>query len=641
MERVIEDFVEEQTKSVEKERAYEAEQTQILVGKISATQLQKLGLALVALRITAVRSGSGGRTVVTLEAPVAGEALQATALRGGDIVGIEAAGGGKRTEDDKKSQRLEGVLMSITQNKATVALGPDDEIPDAWRERCTLRRLATDITYRRILRALTDLQRPPSGQSRPYLHSVLFGDLSPRQHTVSVDFLDDSLNESQKEAVRLCVGAEDLALVHGPPGTGKTHTVVEIVRQLCALGKRILVCAPSNVAVDNLTERLGRARDVSLVRLGHAARVLPAAAAFGLDTVVRASDGGQIVRDIRADIDRALAKVRKATWAERRALYAEIRELRKELRVREALAVQRTMDSSRVVLATLSGAGGRELASRRFDVVVVDEATQASEAECWIAALKAPKLILAGDHHQLPPTAKLPDTEVDTMFDRVRNKIPDACRMLTTQYRMHREIAQVSSDQLYDGRLVPDASVAEHLLYHLPHVEETEDTACALVLLDTMGAAMFETDEADALPMADADSKCNRGEADLAARHVRALVAAGVLAGEIAVISPYNAQVRLLKVLLREEFPEMEIGSVDGFQGREKEAVVLSLVRSNESKDVGFLKDYRRINVAVTRARRHVCVVADSETVSQGSKFLSALFAHLEDTADIRYADQM
>ncbi|KAJ2808450.1 hypothetical protein H4R21_000039 [Coemansia helicoidea] len=629
-------FVERQSALVEKERSFEVEESQALVRRLPATQLQRLGLALTGVRVTGVRAGLGGKQLVTVEAAVAGDKLPATLLRTGDIVSV-----------GDKDRESSGVVWQATEAKLVVALAGDDDAPGD--QRCTVRKLANDTTYKRILGALRDLAQ---AKTRPRLHAVLFGAEQPRfgggSDGAGDSLPDESLNESQRAAVRRAVAAQDVALIHGPPGTGKTHTVVAVIRRLAAAGKRVLVCGPSNVAVDNIVERLARHR-VRMVRLGHPARFLAAGAAHSLDSVAQASAQGALVRDVRRDIDAALAQVRRCrSGAERRALYAQIKDLRRECRAREARVIDEAIGAAQVVLATLSAAGGRDLArsAAPFDAVVIDEATQAVEGECWIAAARAPALILAGDHHQLPPTLRSPAASqalAATMFERVRARFGDAaCCMLATQYRMHADIMAVSAQRLYGGRLAADPSVAAHLLSEIAGVEATDDTAAALVLIDTAGTGMAETTEAaddERLALADVDSKCNRGEADLAARHVAALVAAGLPAEDIAVISPYNAQVRLLRTLLRDALPALEIGSVDGFQGREKEAVVLSLVRSNPACEIGFLADYRRINVAVTRARRHLCVVADSQTVARRDPFLRALFAHLEAAADLRYPE--
>ncbi|KAI8321673.1 DNA helicase [Martensiomyces pterosporus] len=673
----VEEFTRKHIALVERERDYEVEQSRALQANWSPTHLQRLGYALVGLRITGTRTGLGGRLLLTLESSVVGDPLPPSTLRSGDIVGVGSPSNGKGKKEESTRQPLSGVISHVSEAKLVVALSDDAEIPSEWNERCTVTKLANDITYRRILHALKDLASMSSeGGPKPALHRVLFSSEVPQftQCTINdEEFIDQSLNDSQKEAVRLAVTADEIALIHGPPGTGKTHTMVEIIRQLASRGKRLLVCGPSNVSVDNLVERLGRLRGFPMVRLGHPARLLPAAIAHSLDAQTKYSEQGELLRDVRKELDETLAKIPKCKrYAERRELYSNVRLLRKEFRTREAKVIDQTIGNSTVVLATLNGAASRDLAKHRgkFDAVIIDEGTQAMEGECWIAALQAPKLILAGDHHQLPPTIKSLDDKGSTktgkdgtadrgqmlllettLFERVRERFGDACCcMLTTQYRMNEDIMRVSSDELYDGKLVADPSVASHVLSDLENVESTEDTDAPLVLIDTAGAGMGEsTEDADsngssnshARMLADTDSKLNQGEASLATQHVDKLVAAGVAEEDIAVISPYNAQVRLLKTLIRERHPGVEIGSVDGFQGREKEAVVLSLVRSNSDQEIGFLSDYRRINVAITRPRRHLCLIADSETVAMRNPFLKALFAHLEETADLRYADQM
>ncbi|KAI9504474.1 DNA helicase [Coemansia spiralis] len=665
MDTSIAEFTKRHTELVEQERDYEIEQSQALLSNLQPTYLQKLGYALVGLRITGSRTGLGGKTLVTLEAAVPGDVLPSSSFRSGDIVGLETPSSSNK--QSKTEQTLSGVLVSALETKIVVALSgdSDDAIPDSWHERCTIKKLANDTTYKRILHALNDLAE--AKRQRPSLHDVLFAGREPSfsyHKAGNIELIDQSLNDSQKAAIELAIAAEDIALIHGPPGTGKTHTIIEVIRQLVKRGKRLLVCGPSNVSVDNLVERLGRLREFPMVRLGHPARLLPAAVAHSLDSQTRYSEQGELARDVRKEMDDILAKIPKCKrYAERREMYALVKSLRKEYRARETKVIDQTIAFAQVVLATLSGAASRDMVRNKgkFDVVIIDEATQAMEGECWIASLQAPKLILAGDHHQLPPTIKSISDKGDkknsscelletTMFERVRRLFGDrVCCMLTTQYRMHEDIMKVSSEKLYDGLLVADPAVAAHVLSDLEHVESTDITDAPLILIDTAGSGMYElTEEIGeagskrlARSVADTDSKLNQGEADLIVEHIDSLISAGVLAEEIAVISPYNAQVRLLKSLIRERHPAVEIGSVDGFQGREKEAVVLSLVRSNPDQEIGFLKDYRRINVAVTRARRHLCVVADSETVSMRNEFLKALFVHLEDAADLRYSGQM
>ncbi|KAL8691807.1 MAG: hypothetical protein Q9218_003053 [Villophora microphyllina] len=517
----------------------------------------------------------------------------------------------------------------------------------------------------------------------PILMRVLFGLDSPtpvpqNQDDLSeeirdLEFIDPTLNESQRDAVKFALVSREVALIHGPPGTGKTYTLIELILQLTKRAQRILVCGPSNISVDNIVERLAPHK-IPIVRLGHPARLLPSVLDHSLEVLTQTSEAASIVRDVRKEMDAKQASIKKTrNGRERKAIYGDIKELRKEYREREKQCVTTLVRQSKVVLATLHGAGGYQLLNEKFDVVIIDEGSQALEAQCWIPLLSAKKMVLAGDHLQLPPTIKSlnpqhasklkkddelssigtksgPKTLETTLFDRLLSLYgPAIKRMLTTQYRMHASIMSFPSTAMYSNRLLAADSVASRLLKDLPYpVTETEDTTTPLVFWDTQGGDFPEltaTDEDDDAHQSKKsimlqDSKSNPSEVMAVSRHVTALIEAGVKGEDIAVITPYNAQVSLLARELREKFgDEIEVGSVDGFQGREKEAVVVSLVRSNGNGEVGFLGEERRLNVAMTRAKRHLCIVGDSETVSKGSKFLKEWMQHLEEHADLRYPD--
>lgn len=423
-----------------------------------------------------------------------------------------------------------------------------------------------------------------------------------------------------------------------------------------------MVCGPSNISVDNIVERLASYK-VPVIRLGHPARLLPSVLSHSLDVLTQTSEAASIVKDVRKEMDDKQASIKKSrNGRERRAIYGEMKELRKEYRERERKCVSNLVGGSKVVLATLHGSGGFQLRHEEFDVVIIDEASQALEAQCWVALLSAKKAILAGDHLQLPPTIKSLSTtsakadgpsKIDvaqkitletTLFDRLLSLHgPSIKRMLTTQYRMHEKIMRFPSDELYDSKLIAADFVKARLLMELPYeVQQTEDTTEPLVFWDTQGGDFHEKVENDSGKKASrgtilGDSKCNQMEAALVKHHVQGLVDAGVKPEDIAVVTPYNAQLALLSQLLKEQYPNLELGSVDGFQGREKEAVIVSLVRSNPEHEVGFLGEKRRLNVAMTRPKRHLCVIGDSETVSRGSKFLKSWMTFLEDNADLRY----
>lgn len=474
---------------------------------------------------------------------------------------------------------------------------------------------------------MTRLQKMTESEHSSLMR-VLFGQSSPapvqsRDLAKQVDWVDPSLNDSQKDAIRFALASREVALIHGPPGTGKTHTLVELILQFIKQGKRMLVCGPSNISVDNIVERLSPHK-VPMVRLGHPARLLPGVLSHSLDMLTRTSEAADIVKDIRNEMDAKQASIRKTrNGRERKAIYGEMKELRKEYREREGKCIDDLVRGSKVVLATLHGAGGFHLKKQRFDVVIVDEASQALEAQTWVAILAsaADKVILAGDHLQLPPTIKSLNSKTakkeakkvkeddigleTTLFDRMLALHGnDIKRMLTTQYRMHDKINAFPSAALYESRLIAADAVKDRLLVDLPYdVEETEDTKEPLVFWDTQGGDFPERtddDDGDKGPKSKSsllgESKSNENEAAIVKMHVRNLVDAGVKADDIAVITPYNGQLAALSQMLKEAFPGIELGSIDGFQGREKEAVIVSLVRSNPEYEVGFLSEKRRLN---------------------------------------------
>jgi DNA polymerase alpha-associated DNA helicase A len=470
-----------------------------------------------------------------------------------------------------------------------------------------------------------------SESDHTYFMKVLFGHATPSSPDYEslgegLKFIDPTLNDSQKEAIRFALASKEIALIHGPPGTGKTHTLIELILQMARRGMRILVCGPSNISVDNIVERLTPHR-ISIVRIGHPARLLSSVLDHSLEVLTQTSDAAEIVRDVRKEIDQKQASIRKTrNGRERRQIYGDLKELRKEFRDRESKCVDNLLTGSKVVLATLHGAGGYQLKNQKFDVVVIDEASQALEAQCWIPLLSASKVVLAGDHLQLPPTikstnvkgqdkaAKTSKDDADgpspaikgvaletTMFDRLLSLHgPSIKRMLTTQYRMHERIMRFPSDELYESKLIAADFVRERLLKDLPYdIEDTDDTKEPLVFWDTQGGDFPEKTEDEDLARKGgllAESKSNEMEAAVVIRHVENLVATGVKPEDIAVVTPYNAQLALLSQSLKEKYPGIELGSVDGFQGREKEAVVVSLVRSNPEHEVGFLGEKRRLN---------------------------------------------
>ena len=474
---------------------------------------------------------------------------------------------------------------------------------------------------------------------------------------------------------------------------GKTTTLVELIQTAVrSFQYKVLVAAPSNVAVDNLLSRLVVSTSknksstesikskkqqrkavastasssssigppLKVVRLGHPARLQPEILAYSLEALVQQADGTEIVADVRHELDGFLQVLAnpKSNGSSKRLAYKEIKALRKEIRTREQAVVKNLLLQAQVILATCVGAASSVIQAMEFDLVVIDEAAQALEAACWIPALKGRKLILAGDHCQLPPTIKSNNSKVQkalsrTMFERAmqlygdaelrsnkidvensenaeqlknKSKLGRISRMLQVQYRMHQTIADWASQALYGGQLQTHETVRTRTLQQLTG-QNDDHSICEmpLLLIDTAGCDMHDM-------LQSSGSRFNPGEASLVEHHVRTLINVLHLnQSQIAVITPYNGQVEVLRAALLPEYPKLEIRSVDGFQGGEREAVVLSLVRSSMGGQdgIGFLSNDRRLNVAVTRAKRHACVICDSETVGK-SKFINNLLTWIE-----------
>jgi len=593
----------------------------------SVVEAARRGDILLALRVVDISPGFLGRTVLTLSRGE-GALLPDHRLGTHDLVALRASRGGHESP-----LLARGVVSRVTETTLAVALdeAPEEQLDGLLR----VERLANDVTHARLKAALASLSAVGAGSARPPgapLVDLLFGRCAPRPPSAPsarpVALLNAALDASQEAAVRFALTSPELVLIHGPPGTGKTTAVVEAILQFVARGERVLACASSNIAVDNLLERLRSAAPSSLrcVRLGHPARLSPTVLDACLEAVVARADSTALAADVRREmrtLTQRLSKLGPRERAERRDARRQLSQLAREERTREKAAVREVLAGCTVVAATLTGSLSRTLKDaareRPFDVVVIDEAAQSLEAAAWGALLMGRRAVLAGDHLQLPPTV-LSDAAAQgglsrTLFERAHAAHGTLCRMLTVQYRMHARIADWASGELYDGRLSAPESVATRTLAHF------NADFPVLLHIDTAGCDLEESDGDGA------ESKSNEGEARTALAHVSRLLAAGVPAQGIGVITPYRAQVTLLRELRAAGGPALEaveISTVDGFQGREKEAIVISCVRSNAAGAVGFLSDRRRFNVAVTRARRHVALVGDSETLRRDA-FLGRL----------------
>ena len=473
-----------------------------------------------------------------------------------------------------------------------------------------------------------------------------------------------SLNESQTQALTLVRSARDLALIHGPPGTGKTTTLVEIIAQdvLTQSPKTpLLVCAPSNAAVDLLTEKLA-ARGLKVVRVGHPARIQPLLLEHSLDEKIQSHRNYAFVQQLRSQAHelRKQAQTFKRNFdaearLQRQSLQAEARAMIKESVGHEQRMTQDVLDVADVITATLVGAAHPVLRDRSFASVYIDEAAQALEPACWIPICRCERVIMAGDHCQLPPTIISNEAArgglQQTLFEKCIKRHPQASVLLQTQYRMNAVIMGFSNAQFYEGKLLAHESVKDHsLLAVIPAqagiprerngipayagmtgMAGMAGPAAPLEFIDTSGTDCEEVQQTGS------SSLHNPLEADLLLKHFQQLLPQiSNPHVTIGIITPYRDQVTYLRSKFT-AYPNVTINSVDAFQGQERDLIYISLVRSNERGELGFLSDTRRMNVAMTRACKKLVILGNGGTLAQ-HPFYAALIDYAQSNDAYRSA---
>jgi superfamily I DNA and/or RNA helicase len=579
---------------------------------MSDRSIEAQGDTLMHMVISDHRTGLGGRTIATFVKRQSKALLPWNRFR----VGAPVVASDENTLMDVAN----GVVCARSSSSVEVVF-------DDWPEGKFFRlELSADEVTRK--RQQTAMLQALQGRGRiAQFRELLIHDKEPQffpiknLQTIEASLAKSPLNASQREAIVHALGANDLAIIHGPPGTGKTTTVAELIRQAVAKGQRVLACAPSNTGVDNLLEKLVEL-GINAIRIGHPARVLESLQEHTLDYLVEADPAMKVIREMRREAEMLTSKAGRWTRAKpmpgaREDFKQEARRLRNDAKIFEEQIIDTKLDRASVICAT-TNYDPEILGDRTFDLGVIDEACQSTEPGYWPVVLRVEQLVLAGDHCQLPPTVLstqatlegLSKSMMERLVERWENRVT---RQLTIQYRMHQKIMEFPSEHFYQGTLVADASVAEHTLADLPGIQTESLDAQPVLFVDTSGADW--TEELDP----NGESKLNPREAIWILKQVDALLAAGLLPDQIAVIAPYSAQVRFLRDRCTSN--GVEIDTVDGFQGREKEAVLISLVRSNSQGEVGFLGDTRRMNVAMTRAKRKLIVIGDGSTLGRNAFF--------------------
>lgn len=519
-----------------------------------------------------------------------------------------------------------GVIQDIDKNKMRIILNSKD-LPDWLNEgQIGVDLLFDERTYIEMERAIQQVMTA-NGNRIEELRNIFLGKQPPHFRAVAPDTPPlrlPLLNDSQNAAITNIIRANDVAIVHGPPGTGKTTTLVHAVRELCKTESTVLVTAPSNTAADLLTERLAEL-GLQVVRIGNISRVEENLLKHTLEGQISTHTESKNIKKIR--IQAAQLRQQSRTFKrrfdtdarrKREKLKQEARELSAWANDLEERVIEQILSGADVITCTLVNANHPVLAQRTFRTVVIDEAAQALEPATWIPILKATRVVLAGDPFQLPPTVKSKEAAKNglsvTMIEKCIHLFQNI-NLLNVQYRSNNTIMNFSNHYFYNNQLSAHPSVAARLL----PFSETEKS---VTFIDTVGCGFDEQVNPETF------SKLNPEEFYILREHLYQLIekfdyANLVQKPSIGIISPYREQVELMKNdlltddLLRGANLDLTISTIDGFQGQERDVIYISLVRSNEKNEIGFLGDTRRMNVAMTRARMKLIIVGNSATIGE------------------------
>ncbi len=513
----------------------------------------------------------------------------------------------------------------------------DKRIPKwALKKKVRIDLYANDITFRRM----EDNLRHLSLKGKNALEYIL-KQRNPKKNrsTPYIDYIDTSLNESQKSAIENALSCENFYLIHGPFGTGKTRTLVELISQETRQNRKVLATAESNAAVDNILERLMDNKKLNLTRLGHPQRVSKHNITQTLAYKVEKHDLNKRIKKIHKKIDKLIEKRSSYTkptpqyrrgfgdydilhlaskgkggrgisadkmksmagWIE---INQEIDEAHDDIKRIENKMIRDIIENSDVILSTNSSAALESIAKTKFDVAIIDEASQATIPSILIPISKAHRFILAGDHKQLPPTiiSKKAGSLEKTLFEELIKMYPFKSQLLNVQYRMNSLLMKFPNREFYNNGLKSDSSVDEITINDLIGSNHDEE---ALLFIDTS-----DVDEYGETHLKDSKSIINKIEADISVNIVDDYLKAGINEEDIGIISPYADQVKIIQ-----DRTPVEVKTVDGFQGREKEIIIISTVRSNYEGNIGFLNDLRRLNVAITRAKRKLIIIGNKNTL--------------------------
>ena len=582
-------------------------------GQVSLKKLKAEGVALHPIRITGKGFGWADYPEFSFRLPYPPETHLFR-----DNVPIELISG--------QEEPIKGILLSISGNTGEVRLFTSD-LPDWLEDGDAAIKLSPDTRTSTLLtsRLKTIENKQTVFNLFKKMHPLEKPDITkPEVPFITGDndlkkrFFNQSLNDSQQSAVNAVTNNESLLIIHGPPGTGKTTTLAEAVLQLIKEEKKVIVSAPSNAATDHLALQL-IARKVKLLRIGNYSKANSQIIPYTPEGQIQQSKEFKEIKELkkRAEEFRRMAlkykrQFGKAEREQRQLLFAEVKSIRNQIKQLQQYQVEKMYSDAQVIAGTPIALLDAGLEKMKFDTLFLDEAGQCLEPMAWSIFHLADKIVLAGDHLQLPPTVLSEEASRSGFQTSILEKAvqaPFAISFLDEQYRMRENIAGFSNQYFYTGRIKTTSSLLQQ--------------KGRLLFIDTAGSGFEEE------PGQDGVSLQNSGEIKLL---LKIAEAEHIPFHTAAFISPYSAQITLAKNL----FPEnLEIATIDSFQGREKDTILLSMVRSNAEGEIGFLKDYRRMNVAITRAKDNLIMIGDSSTISHDN-FYRELLSYIEKQGEYR-----
>ena len=534
---------------------------------------------------------------------------------------------------DPLNDSIKGIVRSKSQFSIDIYIPSQSNI--LYRKNIRIDMFVNDTTFetqKNILENMTSWKF----EKRQIRDIILHTEKPTLGENVQFNFEDTTLNDSQRLAVKYSMREEEFYLIQGPPGTGKTKTSIEIIRQHIKLGKKVLVSADSNMAVDNIM--LGILKDLEVIRIGESPKILPEIQEHTLGKVIEGHIRYGHIKKALERITELRELQRKETVPSRNnakgishfqllklaergqeefgidkdtiksmanwiKLQGRIKTLQKDIDEIKTKIIKDSINRASVICTTNSNANSPYISDIEFDLVLIDEAGQSTEPSCLIPISRAKKVIMVGDHKQLPPTilSEKADELSISLFERMFGKVRHT--MLNTQYRMNPLINEFPSGEFYDNQLKSGQGTEDHEISKSNKIFEKPVT-----FIEVKGKEEKKKG---------ATSYYNSDESEVVFELVRKYSRKGIDNDDIGIISPYLGQVRILK----EQMPFIEVNSVDGFQGREKNMIILSLVRSNKNNQMGFLKDLRRLNVALTRARNELVVIGNPDTIKSNKTY--------------------